>query len=69
MNVYTNNQFEGRWPVGTAAVVVADSKEQAAKILEAVLKTMRLEQKVKPDHMTQVDLNSHDCIILNDGDY
>lgn len=36
--IYTNNNFTGHWPVG-AAVVRADSQEQAAELLNTELRS------------------------------
>lgn len=55
MQVYVNTRFLGHWPVGTAAVVVAESPERAAQLLEAALDAAGLIQVVLPDHMQPID--------------
>ena len=51
MKIYTNNKFTGHWPVGTAAVIRAESPEDAALLLAHELKEHGLEQIVKPEDM------------------
>lgn len=66
MAVFTNNTFKGRWPVPTAAVVIADSAGEAALILEDMLRSIGLEQKIEAQEMDELK----DCVaILSDGDY
>lgn len=69
MNVYTHNQFEGRYPVGTAAVVVAKNAQDAAILLENKLVSIGLKQTIKPADLKEVNVKVPDCIILQDGDY
>lgn len=71
MNIYTNTTFRGHWPVGTAAVVRAETDVEAAELLSEMLKEYGLEQTVMPkdmilfpDHPKAVPVR-----ILNDGDY
>lgn len=69
MKVFTNNSFLGHWPTGSAAVVVAESKEEAANALCNTLIGMGLAQPVKPDDMIEVDASQPSVIILHDGEY
>jgi hypothetical protein len=67
MRVFTSNDFTGHWPVGTAAVVVAEDKEAAKKLLTAKLKA----EGLKFDG-TLREINIHstaEAIILNNGNY
>lgn len=72
MNIYTNNTFEGYWPVGSAAVVTAESREAAADALNARLRSMGLADLVKPKHMIPFPAADEDpdgVRILWDGNY
>jgi hypothetical protein len=69
MNIYTNNSFEGYYPVGTAAVVIAETAEEAAEILEGELESRGMDQQINPKTMIKLDASSQDVVILNDGNY
>lgn len=66
MRVFTNNVFQGRWPVPTAAVVIADSRDEAAILLEDMLRSIGLEQRVEPEEMDEL---TSGVAILSDGNY
>ena len=51
MNYYTNTTFKGYYPVGTAAVVHARSRKEAAERLNAELVQIGLPGDVKPEDM------------------
>ncbi|WYX08197.1 hypothetical protein WJ973_23775 [Achromobacter xylosoxidans] len=69
MPVYINTDFRGHWPVGTAAVVAADSAEHAAQQLEAALSRRGLPQPVEAADM-RLFLDEYEAVeILCDGDY
>jgi len=69
MNIYTCNSFSGQYPVGTSAVIVAESVDDAKKRLENELKRIGLEQKINPEQIKVVETDLPDVIILNDGNY
>lgn len=69
MKVWTTTRFSGLWPVGTSAVVVAETKEQAAQLLSAELEFIGLPQEVSPDDLTRLDTKTPNVLILNDGNY
>lgn len=69
MKVYTCTAFSGHWPVGTAAVVVAESPEEAAVYLERVLTTKGLSQRIDAGELVPLDVTHAGATILNDGDY
>ena len=71
MNVYTNTTFEGHWPVGTAAVIVAKTAKQAAEQLNNKLEARGLLQNdpIKADEMFFVPTGSPCVYILADGNY
>ena len=69
MNVYSCTAFTGHWPVPTAAVVVANTKEEAATMLEGVLAMGGLTQSVEPESMKIVDPSAPHVELLSDGQY
>ena len=66
LKVYYNTDFEGLWPVGTSAVVVAESAEQAELLLTDKLAAIGLAYR---GTMTELDITVPNAIILQDGDY
>ena len=68
MKIWTNNKFKGYWPVGTAAVVIADSPEQAADYLNVFLAEKNLPD-CKPDQFEEMPFIDGEVRILNDGEY
>ncbi len=72
--VFTFVGFEGRFPVGTAAVVVAEDLTEAEALLNDSLAEEGLPRLDAPENydavqVTQVDLRHQQAIILLDGDY
>lgn len=55
MTTFYNDTFEGFYPVGTAAIVMADNQEEAAKLLEEALVIEGLPQHIDPDSMKIVE--------------
>jgi hypothetical protein len=64
--IFTCTSFDGHWPVGTSAVVNAESHDDAAKILEQELAKHGLPQKISAMQMVQF---TEQVKILQDGDY
>lgn len=69
MKVWTNTKFEGHNPVGVAAVVVADTPELAAYILNQKLLAYGLEQTAKAEDMDWLPTDHEQAVVLNDGHY
>lgn len=69
MNIYTNNQFTGYYPVGSAAIVRADSPKAAADKLNHMLKLMDLPGDAKAKDMKPFPDGVETVRILVDGDY
>ena len=69
MKVWFCTQFNGHWPVGTAAVVVADTAMQACYLLETELVKVGLSQKLQPDWFERIDTSKPNALILLDGNY
>lgn len=67
--IFTCTGFLGFNPVGTAAVVVAESADSAVRILNRELRKRRLPGKVTPDMLTELSTIVPHAIILNAGDY
>ena len=70
LNTYTCNNFLGRWPVGTAAVVVAASAEEAEAMLQERLVAMGLPQPAWHTLLLlPISQDVPSVNILCDGDY
>lgn len=67
--VYVCNSFTGYYPVGVAAVVVSDSQEHAAELLNAQLKAQGLKGDVTENDMALVMQKAPQVVILADGNY
>lgn len=68
LNVYVSTDFEGRYPVGVCAVVVASDIEEARQLLDYQIHEKRL--PASPDlTITKIDLSEPSAEILLDGDY
>ena len=66
---WTITDFDGHYPVGTAAVVTAESVEVAIVLLEKELDNIGLPQKIKPEQLIPMVTGSRKVRILNDGNY
>ena len=70
MKTYTCQGFKGHWPIGTAAVVLANDAETAAQTLNKELVANSLPGDVKPDEMVElIDDGNPKAKLLNDGNY
>ena len=67
--VFTSTGFEGHWPVGTSAVIVATTIEGAVELLSDAVALHGLKQQITADMLVEVDLASPAAIVLQDGDY
>jgi len=68
MKCYTNTSFSGHYPVGTSAVMWANSPEEATRILNAELVKMGLPGDAKVQFTNE--FSPKDKVeILNDGNY
>lgn len=68
MKIWTNNRFEGHYPVGTAAVVIAEDAESAAEYLTPLLVEQGLPAAIASD-MEQMPFIDGQVSILANGDY
>lgn len=71
MNVYACNDAEGHWPVGFAAVVVAESEADARNLLwhEMLAKGLGDKNASNRWHLWKLDLTQPTACILVDGEY
>lgn len=69
MKVWTCNDFEGHWPVGAAAVVVAETEEQAKDLLDFALSVEGLGRQEDGYTLKTLDINKPEAIVLVNGDY
>lgn len=68
MKVFYSYDFEGHWPVGSAAIVIEGSRELARLLLDKELADHGLEDS-KEYTLVEMDLTEAQAIILCDGDY
>lgn len=68
MPFYTNNKFKGFYPIGTAAVVIAESQQQAADVLTRALAELGL-GPAEVEDMERLPVYYGSVRILNTGDY
>ena len=66
--IWTHNDFQGHWPVGTAAVVIAETQGAAAQILDAELKKIGL-PPCEAKGFVELPFSLGEVRILCDGDY
>ena len=69
LKVFTNTQFEGVYPVGVAAVIIAKDKHDAAILLSNALFDAGLNADITSEHMIEINSNEEYAVILCDGDY
>jgi hypothetical protein len=69
MNVYACTGFNGFYPVGTAAIIMARGRKEAAKLLSAELIKIGLDGDVTEEEMCLIDTEHLGVYILLDGDY
>ncbi len=67
--MWTNTDFEGHWPVGVAAVVVADTAGQAAELLNNELEKRGLGRTAKPEQFAAMPTSRPLAVVLLDGAY
>ena len=68
MKIWTNKEFTGHYPVGTAAVVIAETAEDAADYLNLFLAEAGLGE-CKVTQFIELPFVDGQVSILNDGDY
>ena len=69
MKVWLNNEFQGHYPVGTAAVVAAESAEEAAELLNSALLSIGLSASATATQFEELNTLTQNVIILCDGSY
>lgn len=69
MKVFTSTDFEGFWPVGTAAVIIAESEEDALEALMLKLKEIGLSRQERMPTVQRLPANKRRVVILDDGNY
>jgi hypothetical protein len=70
MKIYVCTNFTGHWPVGSAALVIAEDSEEAERMLRDVL-AEEIPQRTQPPKlwMDEVKPDSKGVTLLNDGNY
>lgn len=68
LRVFTCTSFQGVWPVGNAAVIVAYDVEEATNLLNTELISREL-PPITSAEIDEISLESPNVQILCDGDY
>lgn len=71
MKIFYSTNFEGVWPVGTSAVIVAEDEKIARDLLEAEAKKRGLTGRQSDGSsatLHELNLENAHAIILNNGD-
>jgi hypothetical protein len=69
MKVFTISGFKGHWPVGTMAIVVAETVDEAAAILAAELTSRGLMDHPSAIDFSEIDTTTAGVKAIKDGDY
>ena len=69
LKVFTNTAFEGHYPVGVAAVIIAKNKHDAAILLSNALFDAGLDPNITSENMIEINSNEEHAVILCDGNY
>jgi hypothetical protein len=69
LKVFTNIAFEGHYPVGVAAIIIAKDKHDAARLLSNALFDAHLDPNVTEENMIEVNSDEEQALILCDGNY
>lgn len=66
MRVWTTDDFTGFWPVGTSAIVIAETEAEAKTILDAELakRGLKFDGSLAP-----LDVSAPGVRVLADGNY
>lgn len=71
LKVFYTDDFKGHYPVGTSAIVLAETKEEAKLLLDEELRKVGLLEKNKDGY--EIYELPHKgkpvALIINDGDY
>lgn len=68
MKIWTNKSFAGHYPVGTAAVVVAETAQEAKEHLDLFLSYLGL-GPCEVSQFQEMPFVAGEVRILNDGNY
>ena len=70
MKIWTNTEFSGICPLAVAAVVQAETADDAVELLNETLKARGLKGDAKSEHMVEFPTSLGPvAVILVDGDY
>lgn len=70
MKVFTTTAFKGHYPVGVSAVIIANDRGHASRLLDQELPKVGLPpQQLNIGDFHEVSLDNSIAIILQDGDY
>lgn len=67
--IFTCKNFTGHYPVGAAAVIIAEDKVAARQMLVDVLLVAGLPQDIDSLNLVEIDPSTPQVRILSDGNY
>jgi len=70
--VYSCSDFKGFWPVGVSAIVVANDRREAKKLLTEALEKRELkfiDGAGKEPTFQEIDITKPSATIIRDGEY
>jgi hypothetical protein len=69
LKVFTSTSFDGHYPIGVAAVIIAKDKHCAAMLLSNALFDAGLNAKVTEGDVVEINKSEELAVILCDGNY
>lgn len=70
LRFFSCDSLKGHWAVGTAAVVVAHDKAEAARLLQRQVELEGMpHQVVREEQLKEIDSATPNAIIIRDGNY
>jgi len=69
MNIYYHTKFNGYYPAGTRAIIIASNLMQAKELLERLLESKGLKQEIDMNDFIKINPELRQAIILNAGKY
>ena len=69
MKIFTCNDFDGFYPVGTAAVIIAETEDKAREMMTEALKQRQLGGTNPQFTLKRLAGNKPNVLILCDGNY
>ncbi len=67
MKVFTTNDFNGYWPDGTAAIIIAPDEATARSLITAKLRQLGFSLQLQPSTpLLEIDITRSHLLVLQD---